>query len=173
MTKIPMLGDIPILGYLFKIRKKSLEKQMLLIVLTPYIINEPGDLRRIFERKMKERREFIETYSVFTNERDFDRVVDYTRKRGALEEINRTAIDAERDAIDLRAAERGLRREVEAGSGGAAGRRCARRPGRRPREPHRRRARPLPPDRGPRLPANPRSPRPRPGRRRPRLAAAT
>ena len=115
VTKIPLLGDIPILGYLFKIKRTETQKQMLLVVLTPYVINQPGDLSKVFERKMRERREFIEAYSAFANDRDFDRIVDYTRKRGALEEINRTATEAERDSADLRAAEQGLRREVEAG----------------------------------------------------------
>ncbi len=115
VTKIPLLGDIPILGYLFKIKNKTVDKQMLMVVLTPYVITEPGDLRRIFERKMKERREFIETYSAFANERDFDKVVDFTRKRGALEEINRTAIEAEKEANELHAAEAGLRHDVEGG----------------------------------------------------------
>lgn len=116
ITKIPLLGDIPILGYLFKTKSKEVQKQMLLIVLTPYVIRDPSDLRRIFERKMKERREFIETYSLFSNERDFDKVVDYTRKRGVLEEINRTALEAEREAGEIRAAEQSLRRDIEAGA---------------------------------------------------------
>ena len=58
VTKIPILGDIPILGYLFKTRNKKIDKQMLLIVLTPYVINDPSELSRIFERKTRERREF-------------------------------------------------------------------------------------------------------------------
>jgi general secretion pathway protein D len=115
VTKIPLLGDIPILGYLFKTKSKEVQKQMLLIVLTPYVIRDASDLRRIFERKMQERREFIETYSLFGSEKDFDKVVDYTRKRGVLEEINRTALEAEREAGEIRAAEQSLRRDIEAG----------------------------------------------------------
>lgn len=115
VSKIPLLGDIPILGYLFKIKRRATQKQMLIVVLTPYVINDPSDLRRVFERKMKERREFIETYSVFRNEQDFDKVVDYSRKRGALEEINRTATEAEREAAELQAAQLGMRHEIEAG----------------------------------------------------------
>src|SRR5690606_15951132 len=40
-TKIPWLGDIPGLGWLFKTREKSVVKTELLVILTPTII--PGD----------------------------------------------------------------------------------------------------------------------------------
>src|SRR4029079_2734276 len=109
VDKVPLLGDIPILGYLFKKTSKSIIKQTLLIILTPYIIKDPGDLRRIFDRKLRERREFMERFSAFQDERDYDAEVDYHRKRGVLEEINRTAIEAEQEATDLRAAEAALR----------------------------------------------------------------
>ncbi len=112
VTKIPILGDIPILGYLFKQREKATTKQMLLIVLTPYVINDPSDLQRIFERKTRERREFIEAYGSFTNEKELIGPIDYTRKRGALEEINRTAVEAEREMVELQAADQSLNREV-------------------------------------------------------------
>ena len=112
VTKIPVLGDIPILGYLFKTRSKEVQKQMLLIVLTPYVINDPAELQRIFERKTRERREFIEAYSAFSDDREVMGAIDYNKKRGALEEINRTAIDTERELIELRTAEQSLHREV-------------------------------------------------------------
>ena len=96
VTKIPLLGDIPILGYLFKTRSKEVQKQMLLIILTPYVINDPADLARVFERKTRERREFIEAYASFSDDRELGSPTDYTRRRGALEEINQTAVQAER-----------------------------------------------------------------------------
>lgn len=108
VDKVPLLGDIPILGYLFKKTRKSILKQNLLIILTPYIIKDPSDLRRIFERKVRERREFMERYSAFRDERDYEAEVDYRRKRGVLEEINRSAIEAELEARDIRAAEAAL-----------------------------------------------------------------
>jgi len=114
VDKVPLLGDIPILGYLFKRTRKSVLKQNLLIILTPYVVKDPNDLRRIFERKLRERREFMERYSAFRDERDFEAEVDYRRKRGLLEEINLTAVEAEREAADLRAAEAALRgRELD------------------------------------------------------------
>ena len=106
---------------------------MLLIVLTPYVINDPADLARVFERKTRERREFIDAYASFSDDRDLGSPVDYTRRRGALEEINQTAVQAERELLELRAAEQSLNREVtdsgpvelppntRSGPGGSAG----------------------------------------------------
>jgi type II secretory pathway component GspD/PulD (secretin) len=43
-TKIPILGDIPLLGNLFKASTKSAVKQELLIFVTPHIVDAPGQL---------------------------------------------------------------------------------------------------------------------------------
>jgi len=40
VTKVPFLGDLPILGYLFKTTDKSIEKTELLIFLTPRVVKE-------------------------------------------------------------------------------------------------------------------------------------
>jgi general secretion pathway protein D len=112
VDKVPLLGDIPILGYLFKSTSKTITKQNLLIILTPYIIKDPADLRRIFERKLRERREFMERYSAFRDEKDYEAEVDYRRKRGLLEEVNRTAIEAEEEATEMRNAEQLLGRDL-------------------------------------------------------------
>ena len=40
VTKVPFLGDIPYLGYLFKTTNKNIEKTELLIFLTPRIVKE-------------------------------------------------------------------------------------------------------------------------------------
>lgn len=61
INKIPGLGDIPILGYLFKQRVKEKEKVNLLVFLTPYIIREPRDFLAILNRKIEEQNRFIET----------------------------------------------------------------------------------------------------------------
>ena len=114
VDKVPLLGDIPILGYLFKKTNKTVLKQNLLIIITPYIIKDPQDLRRIFERKLRERREFMERASAFRDEHDYEAQVDYRRKRGLLEEINVAAAEAELEATELRTAEAAMRaRELE------------------------------------------------------------
>ncbi len=86
-TKIPVLGDIPIIGQLFKQTTRSNQKRNLLLILTPYVIRDPADLRAIFERKMEERQEFLDRYFVFADSKDWAPYVDYTRTRGLVEEI--------------------------------------------------------------------------------------
>src|SRR5262249_19021240 len=109
IDKIPFLGDIPLLGRLFQTRNKERKKQELLIIMTPYIIRSRADIRRIAEQKECDRREFIERFSAFKDEGQFETRVDYQRKRGLLEEMNQTAIAAEREGEALRAAERALK----------------------------------------------------------------
>ena len=41
-NKTPLLGDIPLLGYLFKRTDKSVSKTELLIFLTPYVLDGKG-----------------------------------------------------------------------------------------------------------------------------------
>jgi len=43
-SKVPILGDIPLLGNLFKHKLKDDSKTELIIFLTPYIVKEPGQL---------------------------------------------------------------------------------------------------------------------------------
>jgi type IV pilus assembly protein PilQ len=40
VTKVPVLGDIPFLGYLFKTTTRGTDKQELLIFLTPRVVKE-------------------------------------------------------------------------------------------------------------------------------------
>jgi len=49
--KIPLLGDIPLLGNLFKRRTKSNSKTELLIFLTPHIVQSPAQLAALSERE--------------------------------------------------------------------------------------------------------------------------
>jgi len=62
VQKVPVLGDIPILGWLFRDTVTTKSKTNLLLFLTPYIIRDQSDYRRILERKQREQREFIEEY---------------------------------------------------------------------------------------------------------------
>lgn len=89
-SKIPFLGDIPILGALFRRKAKQVEKKNLLVLLTPYIIRDRSDMYRIYQRKMAERREFIRLYAAF-KERGELHDIDYRYKHGVLAEIAREA----------------------------------------------------------------------------------
>lgn len=50
VSKIPLLGDIPLLGNLFKRTTKTLTKNELLIFLTPHIVNAPKELAALGEK---------------------------------------------------------------------------------------------------------------------------
>ena len=96
-SKIPLLGDIPILGYLFKQTSTTVLKTNLLLVLTPYVIRDQGDLRRIMRKKLEERREFVSRYTSFEF-KDPGSDIDYRHKRGLLGEVQRVGIQAEHEA---------------------------------------------------------------------------
>jgi general secretion pathway protein D len=84
--KIPVLGDLPVLGFLFRHSEVTKEKLNLLLVLTPTVIHGQEDLRKIFERKMQERQEFIDRYFVFSGQ-DWKPPLDYAKTNGLVEEI--------------------------------------------------------------------------------------
>jgi general secretion pathway protein D len=90
--KIPFLGDIPVLGALFRSTTDTVDKNNLVLILTPYIIREPADLRRVFERKMKERQDFIDHEAVFGGH-TYEAPKDWSRKEGLLGDIRAAYAD--------------------------------------------------------------------------------
>jgi general secretion pathway protein D len=84
-TKIPLLGDLPVLGFLFRNSVTTTKKTNLLLILTPYVIQSQEDLRKVFTRKMQERQEFLDRYFVFNG--DWQPPRDYARANGLVEEI--------------------------------------------------------------------------------------
>jgi general secretion pathway protein D len=99
-TKIPVLGDIPVLGALFRQSNKQSRKVNLLLILTPHVIREQNDLRKIFERKMQERQEFLDRYFVFEDSLPWEPHKDYSRTNGMLERIRQTQLKlAERERL--------------------------------------------------------------------------
>ncbi|MDZ4224714.1 MAG: secretin N-terminal domain-containing protein, partial [bacterium] len=59
LNKIPILGDIPLLGYLFQKRSTDKKKSNLLLFVTPHIIRDSGDFETVLYRKMGEQRDFL------------------------------------------------------------------------------------------------------------------
>jgi general secretion pathway protein D len=97
VTKVPLLGDIPLLGHLFKYTTRSKKKMNLLIMLTPYIIKDHTDLENIRSRKQREYEEFVGAANTLDGKPYMPRI-DYGRKRGLVEEINRAVLDVEEEA---------------------------------------------------------------------------
>ncbi|HTV17967.1 MAG TPA: type II secretion system secretin GspD [Polyangiaceae bacterium] len=99
-TKIPLLGDLPVLGFLFRNSVTQTEKTNLLLILTPYVIQSQEDLRKVFTRKMQERQEFLDRYFVFNG--DWQPPRDYARANGLVEEIRQAFAEmAEQRRLEL------------------------------------------------------------------------
>jgi general secretion pathway protein D len=96
VSKVPILGDIPILGHLFRDSTRRKTKTNLLLFLTPYIIRDTSDFRRIFERKMKERQQFVEQF--YGQVPGYDVAVDFARKPGPLSRMNQSLLREEQRA---------------------------------------------------------------------------
>ena len=61
-TKIPVLGDLPLVGVLFRGQRKVSRKTNLLIFLTPHVINTPADLEEVYRVKVAQREEFLRRF---------------------------------------------------------------------------------------------------------------
>lgn len=68
-NKIPLLGDIPLLGWLFKFQSKHPVKTNLLIFLTPYIVKESEDLAAISSQKTEQMGTFLEENKIENREK--------------------------------------------------------------------------------------------------------
>ncbi len=88
VSKVPVLGDVPILGHLFRQTTRKKTKTNLLLFLTPYIIRDQSDFRTIFERKMRERQQFVEEF--YGQVPGYDVAVDFSRKPGPLSRMNQS-----------------------------------------------------------------------------------
>jgi general secretion pathway protein D len=87
VSKVPVLGDIPILGQLFRNTITKHSKVNLLVFLTPHIIRDASDFKRVVERKMRERAKVMEEAQ---GERASpERMIDFGRKQGPLAAIEK------------------------------------------------------------------------------------
>lgn len=55
-SKVPLLGDIPLLGWLFKNKNVSYSKRNLLVFITPHIVTKKGKLDAITKEKIETQR---------------------------------------------------------------------------------------------------------------------
>jgi general secretion pathway protein D len=61
-SKVPLLGDIPIIGWLFRNSSNSKSKTNLMFFITPHVVRDSSDLQRIYEQKVKARDEFLQAF---------------------------------------------------------------------------------------------------------------
>ncbi len=60
ITKVPILGDIPILGWLFKSKSNDRQKVNLMVFLSPTIVRNMEDNAKVMNGKINERIDFIQ-----------------------------------------------------------------------------------------------------------------
>lgn len=53
-SKVPLLGDIPVLGYAFKFKRRTSSKVNLMILLTPRIVEDESDIQNILEQRQRQ-----------------------------------------------------------------------------------------------------------------------
>ena len=101
--KVPILGDIPILGYLFKHSTSRKSKVNLIIFMTPYIIKDAkADFRKIFLEKLAERKAYLEAFGRGELGGIGD-LVDYSRSVGGFGSIDRTIGSVEKHSAEEKA----------------------------------------------------------------------
>lgn len=80
IDKVPFLGDIPILGWMFKSTSRTLTKKNLLIFLTPHIVRSQQDL---IAETIRKREEFIERSQQGLKMSDRERAADEKLRKQA------------------------------------------------------------------------------------------
>ena len=80
VSKVPYLGDIPILGWAFKSSTRELRKINLLVFLTPHIIRSPQDLER---QTIRKREEFAEASQEGLGWSERERAAERKRQKAA------------------------------------------------------------------------------------------
>jgi general secretion pathway protein D len=91
--KVPILGDLPLLGQLFRETSHRKQKINLILFLTPYINRDSSDFRRIFDKKMAERQKFVEEF--YGQVPGYDVPIDFNRKPGPLAKMNQLVMREE------------------------------------------------------------------------------
>jgi len=90
--KVPFLGDIPLVGVLFRKTSTITTKQNLVLMLTPYIIESESDLQKIYRRKIKERRELLKLFG--KQDSGYDKVTNFRKKSGLVDRMHEKISEA-------------------------------------------------------------------------------
>ncbi len=98
--KIPLLGDIPLLGWLFRNSQLQKETTSLMIFLTPHVVYGANDLAAIYDKKVAERDEMMANAFGSDSDDDFVKAMP-TRADGQYKPDELDALE-EKDAEELR-----------------------------------------------------------------------
>jgi general secretion pathway protein D len=83
--KVPLLGDIPILGWLFKYKTSKVEKTNLMIFITPHIIKTPEESALLTKQREDVLNEFRKEYHIEKKSSGPSSMEEPTDKRGSVE----------------------------------------------------------------------------------------
>jgi general secretion pathway protein D len=100
-TKIPLLGDLPLLGILFRRREREQRKANLVVLVTPYVVTDSLDGVRSVERVLERRGEFLGALERL-GEMGYRRRSDGRRLRGLVAEIARRTAQVDEERAVLR-----------------------------------------------------------------------
>ena len=98
--KIPLLGDIPLLGWLFRNSQLQKETTSLMIFLTPHVVYGANDLAAIYDKKVAERDEMMT--NAFGSDSDDDFVKAMPARADGLYKPDELDALEEKDAEELR-----------------------------------------------------------------------
>ncbi len=101
VSKVPLLGDVPIIGALFRNTTKTKTKVNLLVFLTPHVIQGAQDFKRLIERKMAERAKVLDQLTATRAEAD-PNSVDYAKRPGPLAAIAHALETEQRSVVEPR-----------------------------------------------------------------------
>jgi general secretion pathway protein D len=90
VTKVPLLGDIPILGWLFKSRTTTKDKTNMVVFLTPKIIRSVTDSNKVLSKTLDERVDFIKAQGG---------VDPFGKKLDPIHQKSRTTSKADSDSV--------------------------------------------------------------------------
>jgi general secretion pathway protein D len=100
-SKVPLLGDLPVLGHLFKSTHTEERKTNLVILLTPYVLADPLDRARAVDRVLARRSEVLGALERL-DAMHMRPHPDGTRLRGLVAEIDRKVreVEGQRSILD-------------------------------------------------------------------------
>lgn len=75
-TKVPILGDLPLIGVLFRGSRTEFRRSNLMVFLTPHIVDDDGDMLEIMRVKEAQRQEFIRRFYGKSRDEQMDQLHD-------------------------------------------------------------------------------------------------
>lgn len=113
-SKVPILGDIPLVGSLFRSQNSTKRKTNLMVFLTPHIVDEPEDIMEIQRVKEAQRQEFLRRFYGKSREEFWNELQDLLRYSMNVVDEPSAYIGPTTVGVDLRLDEQDLNQETRA-----------------------------------------------------------